>query len=160
MPRNPRISLLLDIYDQAFARAAWHGVPLGTGLRRMSWKNALKRPARGRHNVWELVLHIAYWKCIVRRRLTGDAAVEFPRSPANFPAVPARPTSALWRTDLALLSREHRLLRDVIARFPASRLAQKGWHTRWTNEATIYGIASHDLYHTGQIQLVKALIDR
>lgn len=157
-----RIALLLEVYDQTFDRSAWHGTPLGTGLRTVTWKEALRRPGRGRerHNIWEIVLHMAYWKYAVRRRLTRDLAVQFDRSPANWPAVPVRPTSALWRQDLALLRREHRLLRAVIAGFPASRLRHKGWHTRWTNAATIYGIASHDLYHTGQIQLVKALTAR
>ena len=160
MLRDARISLLLDVYDQSFDRAAWHGTPLGTGLRQITWKEALRRPARGRHNVWEIVLHMAYWKSVVRRRLTRDPSIEFSRSPANWPSIPTRPTAALWHRDLALLRNEHQLLRDVIARFPAPRLGQKGWHTRWSNAATIYGIASHDLYHTGQIQLVKALVDR
>ena len=160
MLRNARISLLLEVYDQSFDRAAWHGTSLGGGLRQVDWKEALKRPGRARHNMWELVLHIAYWKCVVRRRLTRDPSVEFSRSPANWPAVPTRPTALLWQRDVDLLRKEHQLLRDVIARFPAHRLGQKGWHTRWSNAATIYGIASHDLYHTGQIQLVKALVAR
>lgn len=159
MPRNARV-LLLQVYDQSFDRAAWHGTPLGAALRRIAWKEALKRPGRGRHNVWEIVLHIAYWKCSARRRLSRDPSVEFSRSPANWPATPTRPTAALWQRDLDLLRQEHRLLRSVIARFPEARLDKKGWHTRWTNAETIYGIASHDLYHTGQIQLVKALVAR
>lgn len=155
-----RIALLLEVYDQSFDRSAWHGTPLGTGLRTLTWKEALRRPGRGRHNIWEIVLHMAYWKCVVRRRLTRDPSVVFSRSPANWPATPTQPTAALWRRDLALLRHEDRLLRNVIARFPAAHLGKKGWHTRWTNAATIYGIASHDLYHTGQIQLVKTLIAR
>ncbi|HYK11824.1 MAG TPA: DinB family protein [Gemmatimonadales bacterium] len=158
MARNARISLLLAVYDQSFDRAAWHGTPLGRSLREITWKQALKRPGRRRHNIWELVLHLAYWKSVARRRLTRNSSIEFPRSPANFPAVPAKPTAALWRRDVALLKREHQLLRAVISRFPESRLGQQGWHTRWTNAATIYGIASHDLYHTGQIQLIRQFV--
>ena len=158
MPRNARIALLLDVFDQAFSGAAWHGTPLAGSLRGLSWQDALKRPRAGRHSIWEVALHTAYWKCLVRRRLTRDPGVQFPRSPANFPSVPKKPSTALWKQDVALLKKEHRLLRDVIANFPASRLKQKAWKSRWTNEATIYGIASHDLYHAGQIQLVKQLI--
>src|SRR5881628_931586 len=69
MPRDPRITLLLDVYDQAFDHKAWHGTPLWGSLRGLTQQAALWRPGRGRHNIWEVVLHTAYWKYIVRRRL-------------------------------------------------------------------------------------------
>jgi hypothetical protein len=159
MPRTDRrTSLLLDVVDQAFDHAAWHGTNLAGSLRGVTWREALKRPRAGRHCIWELVLHTAYWKCVVRRRLTRDPGLEFSRTPGNFPAVPGKPGLALWRQDVALLRTEHRLLRKVIARFPTGRLGQRAWHSPWTNLETMYGIASHDLYHAGQIQLIKALI--
>ncbi|HEX4560900.1 MAG TPA: DinB family protein [Gemmatimonadales bacterium] len=158
MPRNSRISLLLAVYDQAFDHAAWHGTPLAGTLRGVTWREARKRPAPGRHSIWEVALHTAYWKFVVRRRLTRDSGIEFPRAPANFPALPRRPSASLWKRDVALLKHEHRLLREAIRTFPVNRLKLRAWKSRWTNEATIYGIASHDLYHAGQIQLIKALI--
>lgn len=158
MPRDARATLLLAVYDQAFRPPAWHGTPLGATLRGVSWRDALRRPARGRHCIWELVLHAAYWKREVRRRLTGGRAPRFPRAPADWPAVPARPGPAAWRADVALLAAEHRKLRAVIAAFPARRLARPVRRARWTAAAEIYGVASHDLYHAGQIQLVKALL--
>ena len=148
---------LLALYDQAFAHAAWHGTPLWGSLRGVRLEAAAWRPGRGRHNIWEIVLHTAYWKYIVRRRLLRDPALSFPRPGSNWFALP-RPADALaWRRDVALLKEQHRLLRAVIARFPASRLGARAWRSRWTNAATIYGIASHDLYHAGQIQLLKRL---
>ena len=117
-----------------------------------------RRPGRrGRHNIWEIVLHTAYWKYIVRRRLTHNPELAFPRAGSNWPALPAKPDAAAWRRDVALLKDQHRLLRAVVARFPAARLNARGWRSTWTNAQHVYGIASHDLYHAGQIQLVKAL---
>ena len=152
------MSLLLDVFDQAFDHPAWHGTPLWGSLRGVTWREALKRPRGGRHSIWDLALHTAYWKYVMRRRLSRNPDLEFPRAPSNFPRVPARPGVRGWRDDLALLKEEHRLLRSVIARFPASQLGRKAWHSRWTNAESIYGIASHDLYHAGQIQLIKVLI--
>jgi hypothetical protein len=152
-----RIELLLEFMDQAFKGPAWHGTPLLGSLRGVTAEEALRRPAGGRHNVWELVLHAAYWKHVVRRRLTRDASLEFPRSPSNWPAVPAQPSDAAWKDDRELLKREHDLLRSVVARFPARELGKKAWKSQYTNVVTIEGIASHDLYHCGQIQLVKKL---
>jgi DinB family protein len=157
MARDARIDLLLDVYDQAFDQRAWHGTPLWGSIRGLTPRAALWRPGVGRHNIWEIVLHTAYWKYIVRRRLTRDAALSFPRAGINWPALPARPDVVAWRRDRALLQEQHRLLRAALARVPAAQLRARGWRSRWTTAQHIYGIASHDLYHAGQIQLLKAL---
>ena len=151
------IKTLLSVMDQAFKGPAWHGTPLWGSLRGVTAEVALRRPAPGRHNIWELALHTAYWKCAVRRRLTRDDSVAFPRSGSEWPPLPPVPTEAAWQADKALLRQEHMLLREVVSRFPAGRLGQKAWRSRYTNRATIEGVASHDLYHCGQIQLVKKL---
>jgi len=154
-----RIELLLEFMDQAFKGPAWHGTSLAGSLRGVSAEAAMRRPAPGRHSVWELTLHAAYWKYVVRRRLTRDETLEFPRGPSNWPDVPAHPSDAAWKADRALLKAEHEMLRAVVARFPVRDLGKRGWKSRWTNLQHIEGIASHDLYHCGQIQLVKRLTD-
>lgn len=152
------IPLLLELVDQAFDRRAWHGTALWGSIRGLTPRQALWRPGRERHNIWELVLHTAYWKYVVRRRLLRDAGLAFPRPGANWPRLPDRTDAAAWKRDVALLRAEHRALRAVIARFPAGRLRRKGWRSTWTNVQHVYGIASHDLYHAGQIQLIKRLM--
>jgi hypothetical protein len=87
-------------------------------------------------------------------------AASFPRDGSNWFASPRRPDETAWRCDVALLKAEHRALRDAIAHFPAARLGARAWRSRWTNVATIHGITSHDLYHAGQIQLLKRLQQR
>ena len=153
-----RIGVLLEQMDQAFKGPAWHGPALLGTLRGVSAETALRRPAEGRHNIWELVLHAAYWKQIVRRRITGDDSIEFPRSPANWPTAPSRPSESQWKADKALLKREHALLRAAVAKLSSAELKRKGKGTRWRRETEIVGIASHDLYHGGQIGLVKRLV--
>jgi hypothetical protein len=126
-------------------------------VRGLALREALWRPGRGRHNIWEIVLHAAYWKFIVRRRLTRDVALAFPRAGSNWPALPPAPDARGWKRDVALLQEQQRRLRTVIARFPAAALDRRGWRSRWTNAQHIYGIAAHDRYHAGQIQLLKRL---
>ena len=156
---DARIRLLLEVCDQAFAGHSWHGTTLSGSLRGVTVAQALWRPGqgRGRHNIWEITLHAAYWKCIVRRRLARDPALKFPRPGSDWPELPERPDEGAWRRDVTLLKREHALLRRTIARFDAARLGRRGWRSRRSNVTHIYGIASHDLYHAGQIQLLKRL---
>jgi uncharacterized damage-inducible protein DinB len=155
---DQRIELLLEILDQAFNRKGWHGTTLRGALRGMSYADALWRPASGRHNVWELTLHAAYWKYAVRRRLTGDSASSFDRKPSNWPTPPELPNAASWKRDVVLLEVEHRKLRDAVRTLDPRELGRLSPRGVWTLAEEIHGVAAHDLYHTGQIQLIKRLM--
>src|SRR3972149_6893245 len=73
MPRpSPERDLLLSALDEAFERQAWHGPNLLGTLRRVNAAQAAWRPGPGRHNIWEIALHTAYWKNAASRRLTGE----------------------------------------------------------------------------------------
>ena len=154
---DARTMLLLEVLDQAFDRRAWHGTTLRGSMRGLTVEAALWRPDPARHNVWDLILHTAYWKYSVRRRLTGEPSGSFPRGPSNWPALPAELTGAALAADLRLLRREHGALRDAVAAFPATRLGRRAPRSPWTYAQLIHGAAAHDLYHAGQIQLLKRL---
>lgn len=138
--------------------SAWHGGPTPmAALRGVSATQARWIPARRRHSIWELTLHIAYWDYDVRRRLEPDSP-KFSRSPANWPAVPARADARAWAADRRLLAREHELLVRAVRRFEEARWNRRvPTGRRWTYGETIVGIVVHDAYHTGQIQMLKRL---
>jgi hypothetical protein len=151
-------SLLLEILDQAFDQKGWHGTTLRGSLRGLTPAEALWRPAPGRHNVWELTLHTAYWKYAVRRRLAGEAMGSFERKPSDWPDVPEPADAKAWKQDVRLLESEHRKLRETVASLKPAQLALLSPRGVWTNAEEIHGVAAHDLYHTGQIQLIKRLM--
>jgi hypothetical protein len=103
-------------------------------------------------------LHAAYWKYAVRRRLAGAEIGSFDRSPSNWPAVPEPADLAAWKRDVACLEAEHRKLREVVRGMSSKALDQRSPKGVWRNAEEIHGIAAHDLYHTGQIQLIKRLM--
>ena len=71
---------------------------------------------------------------------------------------PQEASEKAWRQDLALLDDCHKHLREIVAHFPAAHLHDaRGATGTWTAAETISGVAAHDLYHAGQIQLIKRL---
>jgi len=141
--------------DEAFAGPSWHGPALYTTLRGVTPKQAAWRPGRGRHNIWELVVHAAYWKHVVRQRLSGRRAERFPLRGTNWFVRPSGDRT--WHDDVRLLAEEHERLREVVKRLPPRSMTRIVGHGRDTAAYTIRGIAAHDLYHAGQIQLLKRL---
>ena len=85
---------LLEALDEAFDRPSWHGTNLRGSLRGVKPAEALWRPASGRHNIWEIVLHVTTWIDVVRRRLEGEILHEVPDT-VDFPPV-ARADKASW----------------------------------------------------------------
>jgi hypothetical protein len=155
--RRSEVALLLRLVDASYEKKAWQGPNLRGSLRGVTAKQAAWRPSPGRHNIWELVLHAAYWKYAVRRMLTGERRGAFPVKGSNWFALPVTPTEQAWRGDLALLDREHRRLRKAVASLSGSQLAKKPRGSKYSTGNLVYGVASHDVYHTGQVQLMKRL---
>jgi hypothetical protein len=148
MPQ-PEIRVLVDNLDEAFDRKAWHGPNLRNSIRGVTAAQAAWRPRPGRHNIWELTLHAAYWKYVVRRKLTGAKRGAFALKGSNFFSRPAgEPHEADWKADIAILESEHRSLRTAVAALVSA--SPRTLHL-------IRGAAAHDLYHAGQIRLLRRL---
>jgi uncharacterized damage-inducible protein DinB len=157
---NAEIAVLLNQIDQAFDHHSWHGTNLKGSIKGVTPKQAAWRPAPGRHNVWELVVHAAYWKYIVRRRMLGEAKGSFPLKGSNWFERPAAGqfTEKAWKADVALLLETHKSLREAIERATSKELRVRPRGSRVNNMDMIIGVAAHDLYHAGQIQLIKRLL--
>ena len=151
------IELLLELIDQAYDHHAWHGTNLRGSIRGLTAEQAAWRPADGRHNIWEIVIHAAYWKYAVRRRLLGEKRGTFPLKGSNWFSPPETVTEAAWRSAVSLLEEVHRGFRKAVLEFPPGELPARTAQKKFTNAAVIYGATSHDLYHAGQIQLLKRL---
>jgi hypothetical protein len=156
MPLTP-LDLVLENLDRAFDRQSWHGPNLRGGLRGVTPEIAALRPAPDRKNIWEHVLHAAYWKYTVRRRLNGEKRGSFPLKGSNWFLRPVDDSLLAWKEDLALLDEAHAQLRASIAAFRGD-LTKKVPGSKVTYLQLLLGVAAHDLYHAGQIQLLRRLV--
>ena len=148
---------IADQLRRAFSGEAWHGDSLLEILDGITAAQAAARPIKHAHTIWELVLHIAAWDNAVRRRLAGET-VEL-SSEQNFPAVMDASEGA-WRRAVEQAKRVHGELVEAVAETPDERLAEKvpgkksepDWHNLYY---MLHGAAQHELYHAGQIALLK-----
>lgn len=151
------IPVLLGQLHRAFDRRSWHGTNLMGSLRGLERELVAWRPQPERHNIAELVMHAAYWKYRVYRLLTEAGPRSFELAGSNFFGRSRVPTEAEWKADLELLRTWHRRLASAVEAFPPDELSEHPGRDRFTYAELISGAAAHDLYHTGQIQLIKRL---
>jgi hypothetical protein len=154
------VEQLLSIIDQAYDHTSWHGTNLRGSVRRVSPEQAAWRPGGKRHNIWELMVHAAYWKYAATRRFNGGARGSFPLKGSNWFKRPQEKTERAWKDDVELLDEMHRHLRAAAARLATKDLTLTPPGKKVSNFTLLSGIAAHDLYHAGQIQLLKKLYSR
>jgi uncharacterized damage-inducible protein DinB len=146
---------LADQIRRAFEGDAWHGDSIKELLTGVTAETAAAKPIKDAHSIWELALHIAAWDDAVLRRI-GGAAVELTRQ-QDFPSV--KDTSpAAWRRALSYLDQTHSQLIKAVAAFPDSRLNDQAPGKTEDYYDFYYmfsGIVQHELYHAGQIALLK-----
>ena len=161
MDQTLSIDLLLRTIDQGYDRKSWHGTTLRGSLRGVSAGEAAWRPGPDRHNIWELAVHAAYWKYSALRRLRGGERGSFPLEGSNWFQRPIDPVDPgddrAWKQDLSLLGQMHRDLRAAVAALAEEDLLKVPAGGATTVSDLVVGVAFHDIYHAGQIQLIKRL---
>jgi hypothetical protein len=148
------------LLDEAFDQAAWHGPNLLGSLRGLTVRQLLYRPRAGGHNIWELAVHCAYWKYAVRNRLASGKRNDFPLKGSNFFPRNKGLNLTDWKGDLALLKHQHAALKAIIFGLDPLTLDDRVAGSKHTVRRMALGVAAHDIYHAGQIALLKRMAAR
>jgi len=143
-------SYLLTTLDEAYDKRSWHGPNLRGAIRGVTARQAAWRPAKNAHNIWEYTLHAAYWKYVVCRKIAGGKRGSFAVEGSNFLPRPEELSEAAWKQDIRILETAHQDLRYAVTHMQ-SEPSEKLLHL-------IRGAAAHDLYHAGQIRLLRRLM--
>jgi len=144
------IARIVEQLEQAHEGGAWHGPSVAEALEGVSATGAAGRPIGAAHSIGEIVQHVRVTDELVRRRLTGEATSD----ESDWPRL-TDTGDAGWRAAVGQLKATQRALRDAVAELPEERLHENmpgKSHSYWYE---LLGILHHDLYHAGQIALLK-----
>jgi hypothetical protein len=147
------IERIVEQLRQVHEGEAWHGPSVREAVEGVTAKGAAARPVGAGHTIWELVHHVRVTDEAVRAHVAGEAAADLPSWPA---APPAHERS--WRQEIQELTATQQALRAAVARFPEERLHENlpgNGHSYWYE---LLGILHHDLYHAGQIAILKKAV--
>jgi uncharacterized damage-inducible protein DinB len=149
------VERIVDQLKRAFEGGAWHGPAVIEILEGITAQQAAAQPLGAVHSIWEIVLHIAAWEGAGARRLRGDRAQL--SSEEDWPVVTASSQEA-WQQTMKALKQGNEELRSAISRLDESRLNQPILEGMSSVYQTLHGIVQHDLYHAGQIAILKKMI--
>jgi uncharacterized damage-inducible protein DinB len=153
------IDRIVDQLEREHSGDPWHGSPLLSILEGVNAEQAAAKPLPAAHSIWELVLHITGWKSEVRRRLSGAPAGE--PDEGDWPDV-GDPTPARWSEAIARLKSAHEQLVAAVRTLPESTLytptndpRNRPLGTGVSYYVMLHGVGQHDVYHAGQIAIVR-----
>lgn len=149
---NSEAARIADQLRRAFEGSAWHGPTLMELLEDVDAATAAAKPVADVHSIWELVLHIAAWDGAGIKRLAGKTTQL--KGKQNFPDVP-QPTESAWREAVVEAKRRHDALVKTVAALSEARLRERVPGKRYDFYHMLHGIAQHELYHAGQIAILK-----
>lgn len=157
-------SRIIDELAREYEGDPWHGSSLVSILEGVSASQAIARPIGDAHSIWELVLHVTAWKNEVRHRLSGAPAGE-PKE-GDWPEV-GEPSAARWKEALDRLQGAHQDLLAAIQELPAAQIHAPTNDPRDLEAGAgvpyyvlLHGAVQHDVYHAGQIALLKKAMAR
>jgi uncharacterized damage-inducible protein DinB len=143
---------IISFLRRAFEKDAWYGPSLKEALTGIKIDEAHSRIGDG-HTITELVNHIIAWKIFVIEKLKGNADYKVDDA-ANFPNI------ADWDGSLHRLDEVQSQLLTAISEFDAEKLHNKVPHEgyQYTFSTLLHGIIHHDIYHIGQISLIRKVL--
>jgi uncharacterized damage-inducible protein DinB len=143
---------IADQLQRAFYGSAWHGPAVMEILEDVDALTAAARPIANVHSIWELLLHVAVWDGAALTRLAGSKCQ--PTGDANFPPL-TRPTEGAWRKAVSDAKRTHDKLVRTVSDLSEERLRDRVPGKRYNFYHLLHGIAQHELYHAGQMAILK-----
>lgn len=146
------INRIADQLKRSLEGEAWHGPALRELLAGVNAKQAAAKPLAGAHSIWEIVLHIISDEALVRDRLEGTPRVLSPEE--DWPPV-ADTSDEAWTRTLEMLSNAHEKLQRLLLKVSDSSLDQPIVEGASSIYVTLHGIVQHNIYHAGQIALLK-----
>lgn len=142
-----------DQLKRAFEGEAWHGPSVCEVLAGVNAEHAAAHPLKDAHSIWELALHICAWERIARRRIEEWVPIEVAPE-VDWPPVDDT-TEHAWKNVLNRLKLNHAALEELVARLDDDRLREMVPGTPYNVYFLLHGVIQHDLYHAGQIALLK-----
>lgn len=139
---------------RAFEGEAWHGPSLMELLADVAAASAAAKPIAGAHSIWELVLHVTFWEEVSRRRLEGDDT-KYQAEDGLFTVTDSCEEG--WKEALEKLKSTNEALREAIAKLDDSQLDEIAAGQEYSIYFLLHGVIQHDLYHAGQIALLKKM---
>jgi len=157
--KHSRKEFVVDQMKRAHRNDAWHGPSLAEIMDGITAQQAAGKPLKNAHSIWELVLHIEAWNRLIEVRIKKKR-LEKMTVKLDWPSMPKSKTAATWQRAVNKMHSSMKSLYEFIDKNEESILDRPVVGKPYNVEHMMHGVVQHNLYHTGQIALLKRAITK
>ena len=151
---------LADLFRNAHDCTTWHGQSVTKVLQNISAKKAAAHPIANSHSIWNYVLHIVNWRAFAIRNLKDEAPYIVGLN-TDLDWTPITDFSEeAWKLALGKFHQSAVELEEAIRTMDENQLFEKVPGSKHNWYVTLHGVIQHDIYHSGQIVLLKKMLDQ
>ena len=143
------IERILDQLNRAYGGQAWHGPALRELLEDVTEDEAMAHPIADVHSTIEIVAHLRATMDMVSTRLAGNPKEL--TTEEDWSDV----TRTSWAAALEELDHAESRVCDAVARLTPEDLDKIVVGKDYTTYVMVHGVVQHNLYHAGQIAMLK-----
>jgi len=148
---NKLVRKMKSIYDGD----PWYGDSIQKKLQNITPEIALERPIPDAHCIAELLAHIISWRELLNKRLQGEDAFSVSQQESfNWTRFDPDPET-MWDSLLKALDKNQQQIISQLKQEDDALLNQKVAQRSYNYRYLIKGIMEHDIYHLGQIALLR-----
>lgn len=146
-------STLQGILKSIATGPAWYGPSVAQTLEGITADQAAARPVANAHSIWELLLHMDAWQVFTLRMCEGNP-IPMLEGDADWPPV-SDTNNAAWTAAKDAFTEHTQQLNTCFASWDDAKLRETVPGREFPFKVLLHGIAHHNVYHAGQIGMLK-----
>ena len=151
---------IINQLEEIYSGRPWYGDSFTDIFNNISTDDAVRKPPTVSHSIVELIYHIITWRQFVIKQLQGDREFDVKQNDKNDWRELNYGDENLWKNALSEFDRTHRSLISELDNFNDNSLTELAPLRNYTYEFLLTGLIQHDMYHLGQISLIKSILKR
>ncbi|HAS45784.1 MAG TPA: DinB family protein [Microscillaceae bacterium] len=156
---NKEIQRIRFSFKMAYNGSPWHGKSLLQLVKGIDYQQANHRPIPQAHSIWELIQHILSWREFVIKKLEGDAEFDIEINSTHDWTPTQTPIEAKWQNILSALVENQQVILEILESWQDAQLDDLVPGKEYNFYTLLHGIIEHDIYHAGQIALVRKALE-
>lgn len=152
---NLLVTRIVTMLHAGYNGGAWHGPSVMEALKDLSPEQAsFKTPTV--HTIAELIYHMTSWRLFVIKRLQGDYDYLIDDDKKDFGNSPVVDKFELETLLMELSLSQDELVKELVQKTD-TYLDQIVPGSEYTYYTLVHGIIQHDIYHAGQVSILKKM---
>jgi len=150
--RNTEVQNITRLMQNVFNGSAWHGPSVLKILEEVGEDDAFRK-FENIHTIAELVVHMTAWKKFALERVSGNQRYEVSEQ-EEWKEITSGDRKD-WNNIKSNLTTIHNELIGSLSKITDQKLSELVENKAYDFYTLLHGVIQHDIYHAGQISLLK-----